>query len=93
MATLTPWKGSVKENLLRLPAVRDALSPELIETCCRQAGHPWRTSFWKRSTTILTFLLQVLDGAKTLRAAVATLLTQLAAPGETPLPSPDPTAY
>lgn len=93
MATLAPWKGFVKENLLRLPTVRDTLSPELIETCCRQAGHPWRTSFWSPSTTILTFLLQVLDGAKTLRAAVATLLTQLAAQGETQLPSPDPTAY
>ena len=93
MATLAPWKGFVKENLLRLPTVRDTLSPGLIETCCRQAGYHWRTSFWSPSTTMLTFLLQVLDGAKTLRAAVATLLTQLAAQGETQLPSPDPTAY
>jgi hypothetical protein len=35
----------------------------------------------------------VLDGAKTLRAAVATLLTQLASRGDTELPSADPTAY
>ncbi len=41
----------------------------------------------------MVFLLQVLDGAKTLRAAVATLLTQLASQGQTDLPSPDPSAY
>ena len=93
MATLAPWKGYVKENLLRHPTIRDALSSDRIEGYCRRAGHMWRMSFWCPSTTILTFLLQVLDGAKTLRAAVATLLTQLAAEGVSELPSADPTAY
>lgn len=93
MATLAPWKGYVKENLFRHPTIRNTLSPPRIEAYCRQAGHTWRTSFWDPSTTILTFLLQVLDGAKTLRAAVAMLLMQLAVEGETELPSADPTAY
>ena len=40
-----------------------------------------------------TFLIQVLSAEKTLRAAVASLLTQLAAAGKSVLPSGDATAY
>jgi hypothetical protein len=42
---------------------------------------------------VLTFLLQVLDGSKTLRAAVGLLLGQRVASGQTDLPGGDPTAY
>ena len=42
MATLAPWKGYVKENLLRHPTIRDALSSDRIEGYCRRAGHMWR---------------------------------------------------
>ena len=58
MATLAPWKGYVKENLLRHLTIRDALSSDRIEGYCRRAGHTWRMSFWCPSTTILTFLLR-----------------------------------
>lgn len=93
MANLTRWKRQLKSSLLVNSAFCDMLSPMTIEESCRQAGHAWRDSFWSPSLTVITFLFQVLDGAKTLRAAVALLLAQLAARGDTDLPSADPTAY
>jgi hypothetical protein len=93
MGTIAPWKGHVNRNLLNNPAVAGLLSKSAIEQHCRDLGHRWRASFWSPTTTVITFLLQVLDGAKTLRSAVAILLTQLAADGQEDLPSPDATAY
>jgi hypothetical protein len=79
--------------LLNNPTVNEILSPSTVEQHCRALGHRWRKSFWSPTTTLVAFLLQVLDGAKTLRSAVALLLTQLVASGESDLPSADPTAY
>lgn len=93
MANLTRWKRQLKSSLLVDSAFSETLSPATIEDSCRRAGHTWRRSFWSPSVTVATFLLQVIDGAKTLRAAVAVLLAQLAARGDTELPSPDPAAY
>jgi len=93
MAHLARWKPHVKVGLLNHSAVSRTLSTRTIEWYCRDEGYRWRESFWSPATTVITFLLQVLDGAKTLRAAVALLLTQLAACGETDLPSCDPSAY
>ena len=74
MATLAHWKRRVKDDLLIDPAVQHGVSLESVETLCHQVGHRWRNSFWCPHITLLTFLLQVLDGAKTLRSAVALLL-------------------
>jgi hypothetical protein len=93
MANLIRWKRQLKSSLLVNSALCEALAPAGIEDSCRQARHVWRESFWSPSLTVITFLLQVLDGAKTLRAAVAVLLTQMVARGDTELPSPDPAAY
>jgi hypothetical protein len=93
MANLTLWRRRVKDDLFGNPIVARSLRSSLIEAHCRQAGHRWRDSFWSPPTTVLAFLLQVLDGAKTLRAAVALMLTQWAARGETDLPSGDPSAF
>lgn len=93
MASFARWKPLVKVDLVNDPAVRRTLSAKTIEGYCRDEGYRWRESFWSPATTVVTFLLQVLDGAKTLRAAVALLHTQLAARGETDLPSCDPSAY
>jgi len=73
--------------------IRRVLDVERIEEYCRQAQHRWRQSFWSPPITLITFLLQVLSAEKTLRAAVASLVTQLAAQNVEHLPSPDPTAY
>ena len=93
MADLKRWKRNLKETLLVHSLLATTLSPEAIEAACRRFGHAWRETFWNPATTLLTFLLQVLSSEKTLRAAVADLLAQLAALGRQGLPSGDPTAY
>ena len=93
MASIGHWKRRVNRQLFSNPLLRESLSPAAVEEACCQAEHRWRSSFWSPSVALITFLVQVLDGAKTLRSAVALLLTQLAARGETEMPSADPTAY
>ncbi len=93
MATIARWKSHVKSELLEDPTVSSALSKEVVEEHCKAFGHQWRDSFWSPDMTIVTFLLQVLSGAKTLRSGVATMLTQLAERGAACLPSCDPSAY
>ena len=93
MASIAHWKRHINSHFLNDPVIAEALAPEAIEQHCREIGHQWRESVWSPSFTILAFLLQVLDPAKTLRAAVAGLLTQLSSRGVTRLPSDDPSAY
>ena len=93
MAHLTHWKRHLKTSLLGNAIVSRALSTPVIEAACGALGYAWRESFWNPTTTVLTFLLQVLSAEKTLRAAVGDLLTQLVGLGREDLPSADPTAY
>lgn len=93
MANIAHWRRHVNEQLLVDPVIGPVLSAEEIEAHCRAAGHRWRKSFWSPSVTLLAFILQVLSAEKTLRAAVVSLLTRLAAQGRSALPSQDPTAY
>ena len=93
MADLKRWKRHLQETLLVNSLLASALWPAAIEATCRAFGHAWRETFWNPTTTLLTFLLQVLSAEKTLRAAVADLLAQLAALGRENLPTGDPTAY
>jgi hypothetical protein len=79
MADLTPWRRKLKSALLFNSILTQALSLEAIEAACRALGHEWRDTFWNPTTTLVTFLFQVLSAEKTLRAAVADLLAQLAA--------------
>ena len=93
MGNLSRWRQDVKSGLLENGVVSKVVSGSVVEGFCREAKHTWRDSFWDPTTTVITFLLQVVDGAKTLRAGVAVLLAHLALKGESDLPSPDPTAY
>lgn len=93
MVSIAHWRRTCNRNLLNQPIIAETLSAITIEAGCRQAGHRWRDSFWSPTTTVLTFLLQVMDAAKTLRSAVANLVTQRAACGEEELPSVDPSAF
>jgi len=93
MASIPVWKPLVNSKLLQHPSLQDVFREDTITAYCRQAGHHWRASVWSPATTLLTFLLQVLDGAKTLRAAVAAVLVQWAQHGLTHRPSADPSAY
>ena len=82
-----------QEQCSRNSRLGEMLSATTVEAACGEQGHVWRRSFWSPSVTLATFLIQVLSAEKTLRAAVASLLTQLAAAGESVLPSGDATAY
>jgi Transposase DDE domain len=93
MASIAHWTRRINTNLLNDPVVAEAFDPQCIEEHCREAGHRWRDSFWSPSVTLLTFLIQVLNPGKTLRVAVAQLITHLAARGCRDLPSADPTSY
>lgn len=93
MAYLTHWRRHLKSSLISHPIVKQVLSPEIIERCCEDSFHRRRKSFWSPTVTVITFVLQVLSAEKTLRAGVASLLTQLAAQGAEDLPSPDASAY
>ncbi len=93
MGSIAHWRRTCNRNLLSQPIVAEALSQRSIEAACRQAGHRWRASFWSPTTTVLTFLLQVIDSAKTLRSAVANLLIQRAGHVNAALASADPSAF
>ncbi|MGH9602800.1 MAG: IS4 family transposase, partial [Terriglobales bacterium] len=93
MASIAHWKRRINTNLLNDPIITEALDPERIEQHCRDIGHHWRQSFWSPATTLLTFLLQVLDPEKTLRVAVTQLITHMAAEGCRDLPSSDPSSF
>jgi hypothetical protein len=93
MVNLAHWKGNVKSSLLSNGIVQEVVSQAVIEGFCQESNHDWRRSFWSPRMTVMTFLLQVMDGAKTLRAAVSALLTHMAAQGHEDLPSSEPSAY
>lgn len=93
MVSIAHWTRRIKAELVGGPLLAEVLSAQAIEEACQSVNHRWRESFWSPSVTVLTFLLQVLAPVKTLRGAVAQLLTQLSALGVTELPSCDPTAY
>lgn len=106
MAIVPTWKPHVNPQLLQHSAVSGMLDRRRIENWARQAGHQWRNSYWSPQVTLITFLLQVLDGAKTLRSAVSLWVTHqpgmprnrmlgnTAPPcGPEASPSPDPSAY
>lgn len=93
MASIAHWRQRLKSSLLFDPALRRVLRVEHIEEHCRQVDHHWRSSFWSPPVTLLTFLLQVLSAEKTLRAAVASLLNQMASQQVDRFPSPDPSAF
>lgn len=92
--TLAHWKRRVKSALIESQAIQELLSPANIDNHCRLVGHRWRQSFWSPPLTVLTFLMQVLNPVKTLRAAVADTLAQLKLEEpDAALPSADPSAY
>lgn len=93
MATIRNWTADVKRGLFDEFAFDGLFSTEVINQACRDVGHKWRQSFWSPSITVITLMLQVLDPSKTLRCAVAGLLTHLATRRELELPSDDPSAY
>ena len=101
MAILSNWKPHVNSQLIHHAGVRSLLEQGRVERWARHAGHRWRDSHWAPQATLITFLLQVLDGAKTLRSAVALWIThapklshnRLGQRDLAAIPSADPSAY
>jgi hypothetical protein len=94
MVSIADWRRRLNSSLLFDEVVRRALALEHFDAHCREIDpHDRRRSFWSPSVTLLTFLLQVLSGEKTLRAAVASLLNQMSWLDVEDRPSPDPSAY
>lgn len=93
MASVSQWRRQLQSGGLFDKAVREVLNAEHIEERCRQVQHLWRESFWSPTVTLLAFLLQVLSKEKTLRWAVASVLTQLAGKKVKKRPSADASAY
>ena len=71
MAIFAPLGPRVNHGVLDDPMVRGVIAPAVIEGFARAAGHRWRRSYWSPYVTFLPFLLEVIDGAKTLHSAVA----------------------
>ncbi|MCA9285772.1 MAG: IS4 family transposase [Phycisphaerales bacterium] len=96
MSTIAHWRRQFKSAMSRSKSVLALLGADEVERRCREAGHEWRESFWSPTTTLVAFLLQALNGAKTLRAGVAEILAELASTGldegRVP-PSADPSAF
>jgi hypothetical protein len=96
MSSIAQRMRHLKSDLGRSQAVMALLAAAAVERRCHQIGHVWRASFWSPATTLLAFLFQSLNGAKTLRAAVADVLDDLLLRGNDPLreaPSADPSAF
>lgn len=94
MSSITQRRDQCKAMILSSTLESGVFSAERIQAHCRDLGHRWRQSFWSPATTLLTFALQILQAEKTLRAAVASLVSHLVTvdPGA-PLPSCDPSAF
>jgi hypothetical protein len=96
MSTISHWKRQFKSAMAASQSVMALLAVAEVERRCRQAEHAWRASFWSPTTTLVAFLLQSLNGAKTLRAAVADMLDVVLSRGVDPsddMPSGDPSAF
>lgn len=96
MSSIAQWTRIFKSAITRSQAVMALLAVAEVERRCREVDHRWRESFWSPTTTLTTFLFQALNGAKTLRAAVADMLEVVLSrevdPSRT-LPSDDPSAF
>lgn len=94
MSTIAHWKRQFKPALAESATAQALLSAVHINAHCRRIGHRWRKSYWSPSSTVVAFLLQALNGAKTLRATLADVLAaQVARDPDRPLPSSDPSAF
>lgn len=96
MTSITPFARQLKSELQASRSSAGLVSAESVEAACVVAGHRWRSCFWTPTTTILTFLRQILSSNCSCRQAVALTL----APGMACEPtdtsdgvSGDPSAY
>jgi hypothetical protein len=91
---ISHWKRNFKSSFAGSHLMQRLFGHECIQGHCREIGHRWRKSFWSPRVTLLTCVLQALNSVKSLRAAVAELLSHLAMHDDpATLPSADPSAF
>jgi hypothetical protein len=91
---MTDFHQILKRDLFkRIPFLREFLSAEDIRNAAVAGQYHWRERIWTPMQTLWTFLVQVLHPDCSCRAAVAQVLAEQAALGESLQISADPTAY
>jgi len=94
MAIITHFHHVLKRDLFkRIVFLRTFLSTEDILAAAAAEHYRWRERIWTPMQTLWTFLVQVLNPDCSCRAAVAQVLAEQAALGESLDISADPTAY
>jgi len=94
MARMTHFHQILKRDLFkRIVFLRTFLSAEDILATAAAEHYRWRERIWTPIWTLWTFLVQVLNPDCSCRAAVAHVLAEQAALGESLDISADPTAY
>lgn len=94
MPRMTDFHQILKRDLFkRIPFLRAFLSAEDIRNAAVADQYRWRERIWTPMQTLWTFLVQVLHPDCSCRAAVAQVLAEQAALGESLQVSADPTAY
>jgi hypothetical protein len=94
MPRMTHFKQILKKDFFkRIAFIKMFLSTEDIQTAAEAEDYRWRERIWTPMQTLWTFLVQVLNPDYSCRAAVAQVLAEHAALGESLEVSVDPTAY
>jgi len=94
MARMTHFHGILKRDLFkRITLLRTFLSAKGVLADAAAEDYHWRDRVWTPLRTLWTFLVQVLNPDWSCRAAVAQVLAEQAAIGESLGASADPTAY
>ena len=94
MPRMTDFHQILKRDLFkRITFLREFLFAEDILNAAVAGQYHWRERIWTPMQTLWTFLVQVLNPDCSCRAAVAQVLAEQAALGESLQVSADPTAY
>lgn len=94
MARMTHFHGILKRDLFkRITFLRTFLSAKDVLADATAQDYHWRDRVWTPLRTLWTFLVQVLNPDWSCRAAVAQVLAEQVAIGESLQASADPTAY
>lgn len=94
MTSITSSLGNLKRRLQNHEGIFDLLNSQTIDAAARAAGHRWRNCFWTPTTTVLTFLRQILHANCSCRYAVAMAVSPVMALSDDQAEvSADPSAY
>ena len=94
MASIAYYQKLLKDEFFqRLKILSGFLCAQDIIEASISANYSWRNRLWTPCQTTWAFLVQVLEPGSSCREAVANVLAEKAALGQTVTASPDPSAY